>query len=157
MCQIHKPQGWVYWTSIKIEGKVHYLVIIFEQKLVVCLFICDKWDISLIKTLSNTTDKIRLPLSHMNWPYVRVVCPSETCAILKHFSNWHMVYHSEMCISETCFRLALCKLCHIEGRQQYVFLTHCIWSSPTFITEKQTNKQKQNGLTLGLFSPIFML
>ena len=44
-----------------------------------------------------------------------------------------------MCISKTCFTLALCKLCHIEGRQQYVFFNHYIWSSPTFVTEKQRN------------------
>ena len=58
-----------------------------------------------------------------------------------------MVYHFEkkMCISETCFRLAPCKLCDIEGRQQYIFLIHCIRSSPTFVTEKQTNKQTTAG------------
>ena len=51
-----------------------------------------------------------------------------------------------MCISETCIRLVPCKLCHIEGIQQHVFLTHCIWSSPAVITEKQTNKQTKCSL-----------
>ena len=56
----------------------------------------------------------------------------------------------------------LSKFCHIEGRQWYAFLTHCIWSSPTFITEKprvkQTNKQDVVAwLKFGLFAQLFML
>ena len=45
-----------------------------------------------------------------------------------------------MCHLETYFRLVMYKPCLIN-RQQYVFLTHCIWNSPLLITEKQTNKQ----------------
>ena len=52
-----------------------------------------------------------------------VTCHSETCAILKHVLDWH------------------CPHFVISRTQQYVFLTHCIWSSPTLITKKQTNKQ----------------
>ena len=70
-------------------------------------------------------------------------------AVLKRVLSWNMfqtgiVCHSakKMCHSETCFRLELCKHCHIESRRLSVsFLTYSIWSSPTFITEKQTNKQ----------------
>ena len=32
MRQMHKSEGWVHWTSIKIEGKVHYFVTILTQK-----------------------------------------------------------------------------------------------------------------------------
>ena len=32
MRQIHKPEGWVQWTGIKIEVKVHYFVTIHEHK-----------------------------------------------------------------------------------------------------------------------------
>ena len=71
-----------------------------------------------------------------------VACRSETCAILKHVLDWHGVPFWKMCISKTCFRLAPCKLCHIEGRWQYVFFNHYIWSSPTFVTEKQTKKER---------------
>ena len=31
MHQVHKPEGWVHWTSIKIEAQVHYFVTIIEQ------------------------------------------------------------------------------------------------------------------------------
>ena len=27
------PEGWVHWTSIKIEVKVHYFVTILRQKI----------------------------------------------------------------------------------------------------------------------------
>ena len=63
-------------------------------------------------------------------------------AALKHVPSAKMlqigmVCRSENCIFDTFFRLAPCKLCHIESRQQYVFVvTHWIWSRPTFITEK---------------------
>ena len=83
---------------------------------------------------------------------------SEKCPILKHVSDWHGV----PCCFEKCaflkhFKLAPCKRCHIEGRWQYVFFNLYIWSSPTFVTEKQINKQMQPGRTFGLFSLIFML
>ena len=45
---------------------------------------------------------------------------SETCAILKHVSDWHGVSFWKMFISGACCRLTPCKLCHIEGRQQHV-------------------------------------
>ena len=32
MRQEHKLEGWVYWTSIKIEVQVHYFVQILEHK-----------------------------------------------------------------------------------------------------------------------------
>ena len=32
MRQVHKPEEWVYWTSIKIEVQVHYFVTILEHK-----------------------------------------------------------------------------------------------------------------------------
>ena len=51
-------------------------------------------------------------------------------ANLKHVSEWYIFQNGTQCQSGTCFRLASCKLCHMEGRRQYVFLTKCIWSSP---------------------------
>ena len=35
--------------------------------------------------------------------------------VLKHLSNWHGLPFGKMYISETCFRLALCKLRHIKA------------------------------------------
>ena len=32
MRQVHEPEGWVHWTSIKIEAQVHYFVQILEHK-----------------------------------------------------------------------------------------------------------------------------
>ena len=32
MRQVHEPEGWVHWTSIKIEAQVHYFVWILEHK-----------------------------------------------------------------------------------------------------------------------------
>ena len=47
-----------------------------------------------------------------------------------------------MCISETCFRLALCKLYHMKADNNMSFqLIAFEASSLTFITEKQINKQ----------------
>ena len=51
-------------------------------------------------------------------------------AVLKHVPSWNMFQIGLVCpvlkkkyvLTETCIRLAPCKLCHIEGRQQYVFL-----------------------------------
>ena len=76
------------------------------------------------------------------------------CAILKYVSDWHGVPFWNMCISETCFRLAPSKLCHIEGKQHYAFLTHWIWSNPTFITfiTEKTNEQTNCSLALFLVS-----
>ena len=51
-----------------------------------------------------------------------------------------MIPSWKMCHSESCFRLALCELRHIESKQNGVFLTQWIWSNPTFITEKQIHK-----------------
>ena len=31
-CQVHEPEGRVHWTSIKIEGRMHYFVTILEHK-----------------------------------------------------------------------------------------------------------------------------
>ena len=88
--------------------------------------------------------------------HVRVLHVVLKHAILKHVSDWHGVPFWKMCISDTRFRLALCKLCHIKDRQ-HVFLTHCIWIRSTFITWKQTYIQMQLGRTFGLFAQIFML
>ena len=30
--QVHKPKGWVHWTSIKFEPQVHYFVTILKHK-----------------------------------------------------------------------------------------------------------------------------
>ena len=32
MRQVHEPEGWVHWTSIKIEEQVHYFVTILEHE-----------------------------------------------------------------------------------------------------------------------------
>ena len=32
MRQVYEPEGWVHWTSIKIEAQVHYFVWILEHK-----------------------------------------------------------------------------------------------------------------------------
>ena len=32
MRQVHEPEGWAHWTSIKIEAQVHYFVEILEHK-----------------------------------------------------------------------------------------------------------------------------
>ena len=32
MRQIHEPEGWVFWTSIKIEAQVHYFVTILKHE-----------------------------------------------------------------------------------------------------------------------------
>ena len=75
------------------------------------------------------------------------------------FQRRHSTHvHSEtwyMCHPETCFRLAWCavlKNAHfwyvsdwnrtsfvLARADTNVFLTHCIWSRPTFIIDKQTN------------------
>ena len=47
-----------------------------------------------------------------------------------------------MCIFDTCFRLAPYKLCHSEGKQQCVFLTHCIWNRLTFVRPYWKTKTK---------------
>ena len=47
-----------------------------------------------------------------------VACRSKTWAILKHVSVWHCVPFGKMYHSQSWFRLAPSKLCHIEGRQQ---------------------------------------
>ena len=80
----------------------------------------------------------------------RVACSSETCAILKHVSDWRGVPFWKMCISDTRFGMAPCKLCHIEDRKQYVFVTYCVWCSPTLITEKQTIKCSLDVLLVSL-------
>ena len=69
-------------------------------------------------------------------------------AILIHVPDWHRVLFQKMCHYETCSRLALCKLCHIQGGQQCIFSTRYIWSSPTFIIEKHTNKCSRLALLL---------
>ena len=68
-------------------------------------------------TKTRWSTKIFVPFlnfSHNLLQDAYVACRSETCAILKQVSDWHGVPFWKMCISETCFRLALCKLCHIE-------------------------------------------
>ena len=30
MRQVHEPEGWVHWTSIKIEAQVHYFVTVAD-------------------------------------------------------------------------------------------------------------------------------
>ena len=32
MRQVHEPEGWVLWTSIKTETQVHYFVTILEHE-----------------------------------------------------------------------------------------------------------------------------
>ena len=32
MCEMHKPEGWVHLTSIKIVAQVNYFVTILEHK-----------------------------------------------------------------------------------------------------------------------------
>ena len=32
MGQVHEPEGWVHWTSIKIEAQVLYIVTILKHK-----------------------------------------------------------------------------------------------------------------------------
>ena len=32
MHQVHEPELWVHWTSIKIEAQVYYFVTILEHK-----------------------------------------------------------------------------------------------------------------------------
>ena len=72
----------------------------------------------------------------------RAACCSEICANRKHVSDWHCLPFWKKNVPFWNMHQigALCKCCHIEGRQQFVLLTYCIWSNPTFITEKETNK-----------------
>ena len=69
-----------------------------------------------------------------------VACRSETCAILRNVSDLYCVPFWNMCHSEAYFRLALWKLCHIENRQQFVFLIH-LEIDLHLLLKKQTNKQ----------------
>ena len=39
MRQVHELEGWVHWTNIKIEAKVHYFVTILERKVTTQLLI----------------------------------------------------------------------------------------------------------------------
>ena len=39
MRQVHKPEGLVHWTSIKIEAQMHYFVTILKHKVNKQLFI----------------------------------------------------------------------------------------------------------------------
>ena len=55
---------------------------------------------------------------------IGILCRFKTCVILKHASAWR---YTNFAIS--------------KADNNGVFLTHWIWSSPTFITEKQTNEQ----------------
>ena len=50
-----------------------------------------------------------------------VACRPETCAILKYTSDWHC---------------AKCFISRPRVDNNDVFLTHCIWSSPSVITEQ---------------------
>ena len=61
---------------------------------------------------------------------VCVACRSEKCATLKHVSDWR------------------CGNFVISRTDNNVLLTHCIWSIPTFITEKHTNKHSSLVLIL---------
>ena len=69
-------------------------------------------------------------------------------AVLKHVLPWNMFQIGIVCHFETCFRLALNKLCHIEADNNPILITHRIWGlthwicdSPSYINYWKTNKQ----------------
>ena len=45
--QVHGPEGWVHWASIKIEAQVHHFVTILDHK--------EKSKYAAINLFSNTT------------------------------------------------------------------------------------------------------
>ena len=69
---------------------------------------------------------------------VSVVRLFETYTIPKHVLDWQCVSYWNIYHSRTSFRLMLCQICCMEGRQKlFVSVTHCLWRSP----DKQINKQ----------------
>ena len=59
---------------------------------------------------------------------------------LKHFSDWHSLPFWKMCISKAYVSdWHRVNFVISRGDNNVSLKTHCIWSSLTFITEKQTN------------------
>ena len=66
MCQMHEPEGWVHWTRIKIEAKVHYFDTILEPKVNIELliwFIHDTDTFCLFYGINKTFTKFKMSLN----------------------------------------------------------------------------------------------
>ena len=87
---------------------------------------------------------LRAVLKHVpswNMFQIGMACRFEKCAFLKHVSDWH---RANFVISRA------------DDNMSFLTITFEV-ALATFVTEKQTNKEMQPGLTFGLFSLMFML